>query len=213
MIVVSDHGDEFWEHGDVGHAQGVYQELVHIPLIIRAPGRVPGGPGGRGRRRGDGRVPDAAGSGGPAHPAPAPRAARLLPLARDEVGAQPARGAQPEPGHDPRASRWRATASSTAGPARIELYDEIEDPARAEGPGAGTAHRAATDAQRVRPAVRLREPLAKRAWGTAANVTESFYSEVGRTLTVTWTRSSCALKIDAAESRTPWRRRWPWLRP
>jgi hypothetical protein len=31
IIVISDHGDEFWDHGDVGHAQGPHQELVHVP--------------------------------------------------------------------------------------------------------------------------------------------------------------------------------------
>ena len=43
VIVVSDHGDQFYEHGSVGHGDTVYQELVHVPLIIRAPGRVPAG--------------------------------------------------------------------------------------------------------------------------------------------------------------------------
>ena len=43
VIVISDHGDEFWDHGDVGHAQGVHQELVHVPLMIRAPGVFPAG--------------------------------------------------------------------------------------------------------------------------------------------------------------------------
>src|SRR6185295_11461455 len=43
VVVISDHGDEFWDHGDVGHAQSVHQELVHIPLIIRAPGLFPAG--------------------------------------------------------------------------------------------------------------------------------------------------------------------------
>ena len=41
IIVVSDHGDEFKEHGDLGHGQSVYQELTRVPLLIRAPGRMP----------------------------------------------------------------------------------------------------------------------------------------------------------------------------
>src|SRR5205807_8680968 len=38
IVVVSDHGDQFYEHGSVGHGDTVYQELTHVPLIIRAPG-------------------------------------------------------------------------------------------------------------------------------------------------------------------------------
>src|SRR4029079_4617836 len=43
VIVVSDHGDQFYEHGRVGHGDTVYQELTHVPLIIRAPGLFPKG--------------------------------------------------------------------------------------------------------------------------------------------------------------------------
>src|SRR6185436_16276289 len=42
-FIVSDHGDEFEEHGRFGHGQSVYQELTHVPLLIRAPGRMPVG--------------------------------------------------------------------------------------------------------------------------------------------------------------------------
>lgn len=38
VIFTSDHGDEFLEHGSVGHASTAYQELIHVPLIIRFPG-------------------------------------------------------------------------------------------------------------------------------------------------------------------------------
>lgn len=37
FVVVSDHGDEFWERGTCGHGQHVYQELIHVPLIIKGP--------------------------------------------------------------------------------------------------------------------------------------------------------------------------------
>ena len=43
VVVVSDHGDQFYEHGSVGHGDTVYQELVHVPLMIRAPGVFPAG--------------------------------------------------------------------------------------------------------------------------------------------------------------------------
>ena len=39
MIIASDHGDEFMEHGGMGHGNiKQYQELVHVPLIISGPG-------------------------------------------------------------------------------------------------------------------------------------------------------------------------------
>jgi arylsulfatase A-like enzyme len=43
VIVVSDHGDELFEHGSVGHGHSVYEELVRVPLAVRFPSRVPAG--------------------------------------------------------------------------------------------------------------------------------------------------------------------------
>lgn len=37
LIVTSDHGEEFSEHGDEGHRFKLYQELLHVPLFIRFP--------------------------------------------------------------------------------------------------------------------------------------------------------------------------------
>jgi choline-sulfatase len=34
IIVCSDHGEEFWEHGNYEHGHTLYNELLHIPLII-----------------------------------------------------------------------------------------------------------------------------------------------------------------------------------
>ena len=38
VVFVSDHGEEFLEHGDFLHNQ-VYQELLHVPFIIQFPGQ------------------------------------------------------------------------------------------------------------------------------------------------------------------------------
>lgn len=38
VIVTSDHGEEFFDHGNVGHGRSLYQEMVHVPLIVRGPG-------------------------------------------------------------------------------------------------------------------------------------------------------------------------------
>lgn len=37
LIVTSDHGDEFGEHGLLAHTFGLYNTLLHVPLIIRCP--------------------------------------------------------------------------------------------------------------------------------------------------------------------------------
>lgn len=38
FIVMSDHGNEYKDHGHLGHGQYVYDESLRIPLIIRIPG-------------------------------------------------------------------------------------------------------------------------------------------------------------------------------
>ncbi|MFT4571118.1 MAG: arylsulfatase A-like enzyme [Hyphomicrobiaceae bacterium] len=38
VVVTSDHGEEFLDHGGVLHGVTHYQELLHIPLIMRGPG-------------------------------------------------------------------------------------------------------------------------------------------------------------------------------
>ncbi len=37
MIITSDHGEEFLEHGKLDHGNNLYSELINIPLIIRLP--------------------------------------------------------------------------------------------------------------------------------------------------------------------------------
>jgi arylsulfatase A-like enzyme len=41
VIVTSDHGEAFWEHGVRGHGTHVYDEFVRIPLVVRVPGLSP----------------------------------------------------------------------------------------------------------------------------------------------------------------------------
>ena len=43
LIITADHGDEFFEHGDVGHTRTLYEEVLRIPLIVRWPKGIPGG--------------------------------------------------------------------------------------------------------------------------------------------------------------------------
>ena len=43
IVVAADHGEEFWDHGHFFHGQTLYDELLHIPLVVRAPGAAPAG--------------------------------------------------------------------------------------------------------------------------------------------------------------------------
>jgi arylsulfatase A-like enzyme len=43
VIITSDHGEHFGEHGFMGHAKTFYMPLLHVPLLIRWPSRVSAG--------------------------------------------------------------------------------------------------------------------------------------------------------------------------
>jgi choline-sulfatase len=40
LVITSDHGEEFWEHGGFEHGHTLYDELIHIPLIMKLPAGV-----------------------------------------------------------------------------------------------------------------------------------------------------------------------------
>lgn len=43
VIITSDHGEEFAEHGVYQHGQSLYLPSLHVPLVLLWPGRVPAG--------------------------------------------------------------------------------------------------------------------------------------------------------------------------
>jgi arylsulfatase A-like enzyme len=43
VVLLSDHGEEFWEHGSVLHGLTVYREVVNVPLVFSGPGIPSGG--------------------------------------------------------------------------------------------------------------------------------------------------------------------------
>jgi arylsulfatase A-like enzyme len=43
VVLTSDHGEEFLEHGQSGHRKELFVESLHVPLILRLPGRIPAG--------------------------------------------------------------------------------------------------------------------------------------------------------------------------
>lgn len=38
VVLLADHGEEFNDHGGLGHGNTLYEEMVHVPLVVRAPG-------------------------------------------------------------------------------------------------------------------------------------------------------------------------------
>jgi len=42
FIFTSDHGEEFYEHGRIDHGMTLYDEVIHVPLIIVVPGATAG---------------------------------------------------------------------------------------------------------------------------------------------------------------------------
>jgi arylsulfatase A-like enzyme len=177
VVVVSDHGDQFYEHGSVGHGDTVYQELVHVPLMIRAPGVFPSGR----VVHADVEVMDLYATlldlaGLP--PTPAAEGTSLAPLARDEVGGSP-RAALTVDGQVSRGLKVQRYRMVHRGPGRIELYDEYDDPREQKDVAAG--HPIALRGMRgvLGLLYAYETSWSKARWGTAANVDEAFYAAAG----------------------------------
>jgi arylsulfatase A-like enzyme len=177
IVVVSDHGDQFYEHGSVGHGDTVYQELTHVPLIIRAPGLLPSGH----VVQSDVEIMDVyatlldlAGI----KPGPSVEGTTLVPLAYDEVGASP-RAALTVDGQVARGLKVARYRLVHRGPGHIELYDEIQDP-REQKDAAADHPVAARGMRGVLGLLYAYETTwSKSRWGTAANVTDAFYAAAG----------------------------------
>lgn len=43
VVVVSDHGEEFFEHGGLGHRRTLREEVIRVPVLLRLPGVLPAG--------------------------------------------------------------------------------------------------------------------------------------------------------------------------
>ena len=43
VVVTADHGEEFGEHGGFEHGHTLFEELLHVPLLMRLPGLIPAG--------------------------------------------------------------------------------------------------------------------------------------------------------------------------
>jgi arylsulfatase A-like enzyme len=177
VVVVSDHGDQFYEHGSVGHGDTVYQELTHVPLIIRAPGLFP-----KGRVvEADVEITDVyatmlalAGI----TPLPIVEGTSLVPLVFDELGGTP-RASLTVDGQVARGMKEQRYRLVHYGPGRIELYDEYED--RREQKNVAAERPIAL--RQMRGVLGLlygyETRWNKTRWGTAANVTPEFVAHAG----------------------------------
>jgi arylsulfatase A-like enzyme len=174
IIVISDHGDEFWDHGDVGHAQGPHQELVHVPFMIHAPGLLPAGRVVETEVEAMDLAPTVLELGG----IPVPDSMQgqsVLATALDEIAHSPS-ASMTQNGTMARGIKSGRYRIIHSGVGRIELYDEIEDP------------REHTELVGKRPIAlrQMRDVLSlqvgfenvwkKRLWGSPASPTEAFYS-------------------------------------
>ncbi len=43
IVITSDHGEEFMEHGGYWHGTTLYDEQLHVPLLVKFPGRAMAG--------------------------------------------------------------------------------------------------------------------------------------------------------------------------
>jgi len=174
VIVISDHGDEFWDHGDVGHAQGPHQELVHVPFMIHAPGLLPAGRVIETEVEAMDLAPTALELAG----IPVPDSMQgqsVVSAALDEVAHTPA-SSLTQNGTMARGLKSGRYRFIHSGVGHMELYDEIEDP------------RERTELVGKRPIAlrQMRNILSlqvgfenvwkKRAWGSPASPTEAFYA-------------------------------------
>jgi arylsulfatase A-like enzyme len=42
VVLIADHGEEFWDHGGTRHGHSLFEEITHIPLVLSGPGVEPG---------------------------------------------------------------------------------------------------------------------------------------------------------------------------
>jgi len=128
IVLTSDHGEEFWEHGGIGHGHTLYEELLHVPLLVKLPGNT---------RRGEIDLPVSTASlaatfldlAGAPLPARYPAAPSLRPLLQGGAAPPPflATGLQRiEEQEALRFDRFKYIRRLTSG--KDELYDLARDP-------------------------------------------------------------------------------------
>ncbi len=126
IVFASDHGEEFWDHGRVGHGQSLRQELIHVPMWIYYP---PLFPAGKVVKEGAELV-DLLPTLTDAMGVPTPKEVQgesLIPLAQGQGAGypRPAIASQYELAHTMRLGRYKLWVG---GSGQVKLYDGQEDP-------------------------------------------------------------------------------------
>jgi len=128
VVLLSDHGEEFWDHGGIGHGHTLHEELLRVPFLLKLPGSAP--------RKVD--VPVSTASlaatildlAGRPFPSGYPAARSLAPLLRGgSVPADPLFATGLQRVQDQEAALfgpWKFIRNPTNG--RLELYDLDRDP-------------------------------------------------------------------------------------
>ncbi len=178
IVMTSDHGEELWDHGRIGHGQSLREELVHVPMLMRYP---PYFPAGKVVEEGvdvmdvmptvvdalGGKVPDGA------------QGESLLPLAAG-IGAgypRPAMGSQYELAHTMRLDRYKIWVG---GNGEVHLYDAAADPHEDHDLAATrpVERRALTDAMGI--FLVYRAQWKKRRWGVPSNLLPAFTTDLAK---------------------------------
>jgi len=176
IVLASDHGEELWDHGRIGHGQSLREELVHVPLLFRYPPYFPSG-----------KVVDEGVDVMDVLPtltdvlgAPTPDGAQgesLAPLAAG-IGAgypRPAIASQYELAHTMRLDRFKMWVG---GSGDVRLFDVAAD-GREEHDLAATRpveRRALTDA--LGTFMAFRNQWKKRRWGVPSNLLPAFAADL-----------------------------------
>lgn len=172
IALTSDHGDEFFEHGDKGHRTSLHDELIRVPLVMRYPAVIPAGL----RIDDPVRLVDVGAtllslSGAPSPPSFGAGAGPFPPV---DLAEWFAAGGKPEGQPDapaildlqrgPNDPHWsgirtrdRKLLVDLRSPARVEIYDLIADPAETENLA---AERDPADEQLRRALTRARDMAA-----------------------------------------------------
>jgi arylsulfatase A-like enzyme len=128
VIVTADHGEEFQEHGRLKHGSHLYEELVHVPLVLAGPG-IPAGTR-TDLVQGIDLFPTVAGILGATVPAGLAGHTLLSAAGERAVVIETAAGIGPDGKPidltSVRTSRWKLI--ETPALARVELYDLADDP-------------------------------------------------------------------------------------
>jgi choline-sulfatase len=133
VIVAADHGEALGDHGEKTHGVFLYDETMHVPLLLR----LPGGRGAGARLASRVRLADVAPTILEAAGLPAPPSMQgqtLLPLVGADAADRPVYSETEYPrrafGWSPLVS-WRADRFLLVRAPRRELYDVVADPAAA----------------------------------------------------------------------------------